>query len=304
MLRGVKQGDIASAILFCLALMVVLLRTFEDLDCGIRIGGIPHTDEAYADDIALITVNTQQMNKVLERLRINAAEFGLMINIKKTKVMMIAASNEPPCVIGDDILEVVTSFEYLGRVLSNNADDMKALKNRISKGWQAFGKVKSVLTNKHMPMATKRKTYETYILPCVMYATETFIWRSELLQKIQKFENDIMRWMTCKRLRDRTSIKRLYELTNLQKITHAVMSRKARWYGHVKRSNLPVRTTIEGMIEGKRRRGRPARRWRSDMFEWVSDNLNTLNALVQDRQGWRSMCHMLSNNGPHFTKNN
>ena len=297
LLKGVKQGDIPSGNLFCLALMVVLLRTFEDFDGGIKIGGIPHTDEAYADDIALITVCTEQMNEVLERLRINAEEFGLSINIKKTKVMLIGASNDPPCVIGDHILDVVMTFEYLGRVLSNDADDMKAVKNRISKGWQAFGKVKSVLTSRHIPMAAKRKTYETYIVPCILYATETFVWRSELLQKFQKFENDAMRWMACKRLRDRTSIKRLYELTGLQKITHAIMARKARWYGHVKRSNLPVRAAVEGMIEGKRRRGRPKRRWRSDIMDWIGGDLCCLNALVHDRSAWRTVCKKLAKEG-------
>ena len=68
LLRGVKQGDIASAILFCLALMVILLRTFEGYEGGISIGGTTHTDEAYADDVGLITDNTAQMNYILERL--------------------------------------------------------------------------------------------------------------------------------------------------------------------------------------------------------------------------------------------
>ena len=42
LLVGVKQGGIASAILFCMALMVIVAKTFENLNYGIRIGGERH----------------------------------------------------------------------------------------------------------------------------------------------------------------------------------------------------------------------------------------------------------------------
>ena len=295
LLRGVKQGDIASAILFCLALMVILQMTFEDFEGGISIGGTRHTDEAYADDIAIIIESTEQMNKILERLRVNAAVFGLTINIKKTKVMLLGAANGQPCVIGDIVLEVVVSFEYLGRVLSNNGDDMRALCDRIGKGWAAFLKKESILKNRHLPMSAKRKTYETFVLPCVMYATETFTWSRKMIEKLQKFENSAMRWMSNKRLISRTTIKRLYEMTGLQKVVILIKQKKLRWYGHIKRSNLPVRVAVEGMIEGKRRQGRPRRRWRMDIVEWCKSNWSDINKTVQNREAWRKKCHELVN---------
>ena len=46
-------------------------------------------------------------------------------------------------------------------------------------------------------------------------------------------------------------------------------AKKMCWFGHVKGSDLPIRTTIEGMIEGKcHRRGRPRRRWIADIRDW------------------------------------
>ena len=292
LLKGVKQGDVASAILFCIVLMVILLKTFEGLDFGISIGGSTHSDEAYADDVALITESTMEMNIVLERLRHFAAEFGLSVNIKKTKVMLIGThgTNDPLCVIDTKELEVVTSFEYLGRVLSSDSDDHKAVTSRIGKGWAAFNKVKSIITSKQVPMKTKARTYETYIVSCVLYASETIKWSNNHLSRIQKFENDIMRWMTNKRLNDRVSIKRLYEITGIQSLVGKVKSRKARWFGHIKRSDLPVRITVEGMISGKRGRGRPRRRWRDDITEWLDLNWDEINLKVQDRSSSRKIC--------------
>ena len=291
LLRGVKQGDLPSAIMFCITLMVTLLHTFEEQHCGITIGGVEHTDESYADDIGIITETSEQMNTILERLKEFAAEFGLYINIKKTKIMYIG-HHEPniPCKIGDKELEVVTSFEYLGRVISNNADETKAVEDRIGKGWGAFQKVVSIIADKHTSMITKRKTYETYVLPTIMYASETISWKPSLVKKMENFQNHIMRWMTGKRLIDKTPIRTLFELTKLKPMKEEIRTRKMKWFGHMKRSNLPVRTTVEGHIEGKRSRGRPRRRWIDDIAEWVNVSWTRINAAARDRENWRRAC--------------
>lgn len=107
-----------------------------------------------------------------------------------------------------------------------------------------------------------------------MYATETFTWSRKI---IEKFENSAMRWMSNKRLSSRTTIKRLYEITGLQKVVILMKQKKLRWYGNFKRSNLPVRVAVEGMVEGKRRQGRPRRRWRMDIVEWCESNWSDIN---------------------------
>ena len=111
-------------------------------------------------------------------------------------------------------------------------------------------KEESVLKDRHMPMVAKRKTYEKFVVPCIMYATETFTWKAQMLKKLQKFENSAMRWMTNRRLSSRTYIKELYEMTGLNNIVGQMKAKKMRWFGQVKRSDLPVRSTIQGMIEG------------------------------------------------------
>ena len=62
--------------------------------------GVIHTDEAYVDDIAIITVNTSQMNEILERLRTSAAKFGLEINIPKTKIIHVSVARVFNRVVG------------------------------------------------------------------------------------------------------------------------------------------------------------------------------------------------------------
>ena len=60
------------------------------------------------------------------------------------------------------------------------------------------------------------------------------------------------------------------------------------WFGHLKRSDLPVRAVYEGMVSGKRRRGRPFWRWRNDIYEWRGRAIAELNYMVKNQNECRS----------------
>ena len=287
-LRGVKQGDLPSAMLFCIVLKIIMKETFYGLECGIRIGGEILTDEDYADDAGIMTENIPDMNLVFQRLEENAKRFGLSINIKKTKAMFIGNHSDengsvPPIKISGKCIDIVTNFEYLGRFLTNNADDTVAVSTRIAKAWNAFQKMKHIITCRYVSKECKRYTYETYIRPVFMYGSETVTWKPPLRQKAVVFQNHIMRWMCGKRLLDKVPIKELQRMTKLTPILEEIRIRKLSWFGHLKRCSLQVKTIVEGMTPGKRKRGRPKRRWTDDICEWSGYNLSDLNAITQEQ---------------------
>ena len=86
------------------------------------------------------------------------------------------------CNINGVVLENVDSFQYLGRVITNN-NDRKAVEKLISKDWNASNKVKAVLKDQKTLMPTKKKTFETYILPCLVYDAEKIIMEKRSTQK-------------------------------------------------------------------------------------------------------------------------
>ena len=75
---------------------------------------------------------------MLGKLFKESEEFGLQINVSKTKIMPIGISAkqcQDSCMyVNGKKIEVVDHFEYLGRVLNNQADDTAAVLHRISKG--------------------------------------------------------------------------------------------------------------------------------------------------------------------------
>ena len=116
-------------------------------------------------------------------------------------------------------------------------------------------------------MKAKKQTVESYILPSVLYASETVTWTNTLLTKMKVFQNHLMRWMTGFKLNDRVPISRLTSLTKLDDISTTIKRMKLKWYGHVRRSSIPAKIVMEGLAPGFRKRGRPSRRWMQDLTE-------------------------------------
>ena len=82
-------------------------------------------------------------------------------------------AEETACNINSVVLENGGSFQYLERDIANSNNDKKTVEKLISKDWNAYNKVKAVLKDQKAPMTTKKKTFEAYILPCLIYGAET-----------------------------------------------------------------------------------------------------------------------------------
>ena len=193
------------------------------------------------------------------------------------------------CNIDSVQLENVTSFQHLGRIVIKDGDETKAVDKFISERWHAYRKVKSVMSNRKTPMITKKKSFETYILPCVMYASETITLNKILMKKFEVFQNNIMRICVNKRKLGRISIENLINMTKLTPITTVIKQRKLSWFGNIKRSNLPIRTIYEEMSPAKRKKGRPKIRWRDDVKEGTNLDWNRINDIVRVIYQWRNL---------------
>ena len=79
--------------------------------------------------------------------------------------------------------------------------EFAAVEQRIAKGWQVFQNKKSIITHRRLSMEAKKQTIESYILPSVLYASETITWTQPLMDKMKVFQNHLMRWMTGYRLK-------------------------------------------------------------------------------------------------------
>ena len=90
-----------------------------------------------------------------------------------------------------------TLLEQTSTLDTNFPQTTMTLQHRIGLGWAAFEKNKYILTS---PLRIKAKTYNTYILPVLLYGLDFVNWKVTTLNKIENFQNHIMRFMTNKQL--------------------------------------------------------------------------------------------------------
>ena len=293
--KGVKQGDMLSAILFCVALAAVMLKTEEVCKSGFSIGGYTLSNLSYADDIALLNECSLKLQEFVNELAENAKEIGLEINLKKTECMS-TAKLQPDLnisIYGKPIKQV-TQFIYLGHKLTSSSNHETTLKHRIGLGWAAFQKHSTLLKSKRVPITVKVKVYLVYVLPVVLYGLDCITWTKQLSNRIEVFQNHIMRFITGHRLIDRTKISTLRQITSLPPLFDKIKSKTLKLFGHVKRSTTGLsKLCFEGMLEGKRSRGKPKQRWRNNILEWSPiKDWATINQLTQDREVWRNISHV------------
>ena len=69
----------------------------------------------------------------------------------------------------------------------------------------------------------------------------------------------------------------------------SMSERKMRLFGHIVRKNGMEKRLMQGKMEGKRRRGRPATTWFQDLKEWTKLDIAGASQLAIDRERWRKI---------------
>ena len=68
-----------------------------------------------------------------------------------------------------------------------------------------------------------------------------------------------------------------------------MMERKLKFFGHVMRHESFEKGVIQGMVEAKRKRGRPPREWTDDIKGRTGLSVAAASSVAQNRQRWRGL---------------
>jgi len=107
--------------------------------------------------------------------------------------------------LGEDKIKHVDKFCYLGNMISACGGVGEASRMRVKCAWNKFRELQPILTKRGASLKIKGKIYGACVQSVLVYGTETWAMKVDDMERLERTERMIVRWMCGVSLRDRKS---------------------------------------------------------------------------------------------------
>ena len=232
------------------------------------------TELQFADDASLLARTREGAEEAIHKYMEVASDFGLSISVPKTKLMVsgreATAEDRAPIPTGDEQVESVTEFSYLGSVISSSGRVQPDIDKRIAQASRAFGALRQpVFNNRDLRVETKRKVYQACVLSILLYGAECWTPLRKDLKRLESFHHRCIRrtlGITNQQQWDERitsqSIRRQWG--DMETASDKVSKRRLEWLGHLARmpDKRTPKVSLFSWLPEPRPRGGPLKRWR------------------------------------------
>jgi sorting nexin-29 len=291
--RGVLQGCPLSPHLFNIFLEYVIRESLEGHEeDGICVSGQIINNLRYADDIVIVAESSEQLQRMANSVHRTCCKYKLKINASKTKAMVFSRRQELTLIsLGATTVEQVDAFKYLGVHFSQDRNSMKSVKERISLGYAALGKLSKLWKDRHISLQLKLRLLTAIVIPTAIYGSECWLLKQTERNKLRAFEMNCLRRVLDIRWQDRIPNSTVRGMASgWRSIISVVEDQQRRWFGHVQRMDDRrwPRMLLYGRVHGARPRGRPRITWWSQLRAANSHiPSEVMIHLARDRDKWK-----------------
>lgn len=271
--KGVRQGCVLSPMLFNVYVEKIFQLALDSVATGIKVNGKPINNIRYADDTAILANNLEDLQNMLDRIVEVGVQFGLRINIAKTKMMIISRQEfgNINLTINGEAIERVSRFKYLGATLNEKWDCDEEVKTRIGIAKATYSRMRNILLQRTLPVDLRLRVIKCYVWPTLLYGVETWSLKVRTLNRIESFEMWILRRMLRISWTDHMSNNDVLLRAGVEReLLDIVKQRKTSYLGHILRGDrysIP-KLILQGKIEGKRGQGRKQHSWLRNIRDW------------------------------------
>ena len=148
-------------------------------------GGRTIPNLRFADDINGLAGEEEEMANLVERLDKASTAYGMEINAERTKLMTNNTSGiNTEIKVNGQKFEVVTSFKYLGSVITDEGSKPEIL-SRIAQTSAALTRLKPVWNDRSISLSSKIRLMRFLVTSIFLYACDSWILTAELQIRIQ-----------------------------------------------------------------------------------------------------------------------
>ena len=173
---------------------------------------------------------------------------------EKTKLMTNNTSGINTEVKVKQRLETITSFKYLGSVISDEGSKPEIL-SRIAQTTAALTRLKPAWIDKSISLSSKIRLMHSLVTSFFLYACESWTLTAKLQTRIQAMETRCYR--------------------KILHITHK---------DHVTNEEVRAEILLQGTVKGGRRHGRQRKRWEDNIRDWTGLEFGKSWKAVENRE--------------------
>jgi hypothetical protein len=189
--------------------------------------------------------------------------------------------------VNNDKVEIVDSFNFLGSLILKNGGSSGEIKRRLAMAKTSANALSTIWKDRGISKNTKIRIMNALIFPVALYGAETWAVGIADAKKIAAFGMWCWRRMLGISWKEhRTNEYVMSQVGHQTPLCDTIMRSKLQYFGHISRragDNLE-KVITQGLMEGKRKRGRPRIRWTDGIKEATGLSLITAHRMSQNRQ--------------------
>ena len=181
---------------------------------------------------------TWRPQKLINKIVRISKEYGLSLNIGKTKYMIITKSTQNNCgvYVKNQPVEREREYKYMGTTINENNDLSQEIRIRIERARSIFIKMKRLFCCRDLNLELTTQMMRCYVLPVLYYGVEAWTLRKADVRRLEAFELRMYRRMLRISWVERvTNVEVMRRIRKEKEVILTIKRRQILYMGHILR---------------------------------------------------------------------
>jgi hypothetical protein len=176
----------------------------------------------------------EELERMVRKVKEYCEERRLEVNVSKTKVMVVSKDGEKVAKVkyGEEELECVNQYVYLGTVFSSNGKWEAEVERRRQTGRAALCSLKKA---GGMEQKCAHTGEEAMAKSKLLYGGDIWWAGKKDIGKLETMQNDFIRWISVFQSKDKVSVSNLRQERHIKSIEDSLCIKRLMWLGRLTR---------------------------------------------------------------------